>query len=146
MCLTVSTYVQKYWKCRGRRSEIRKKKKTSFQVSKKTIKTLMRQIQLGTVWTNFSLWLLFVCSPGVALSLSLMREAGCLIETWQLHTVVCMCVYWQLQIAVKRTERTVYSLFSLKHRQHPSPVTERRGREGERVRGGSGEWQVKEWS
>lgn len=67
-------------------------------------------------------------------SRSLMHEAGCLIETWQLHTVVCARVYWQLQIAVKRTERTVYSLFSLKSRQHPSPVTERGGR----TRGGVG--------
>lgn len=48
-------------------------------------------------------------------TLALMHEAGWLIETWQLHAVVWTHVYWQLQIAVKCTERTVYSLFSLKH-------------------------------
>lgn len=81
-----------------------------------------------------------VCVFSGCFASSLMHEAGCLIKTWQLHTVVCVrvcaCVYWQLQIAVKRTERTVYSLFSLKHRQHPSPLTERGGGRSRMQEGG----------
>lgn len=83
-----------------------------------------------------------VCVFSGCFASSLMHEAGCLIKTWQLHTVVCACVcacafvYWQLQIAVKRTERTVYSPFSLKNRQHPSPLTERGGGRSRMQEGG----------
>lgn len=58
---------------------------------------------------------------------------------------VCVLVYWQLQIAVKRTERAVYSLFSRRHKQHPSPLTDsmggrRRVGQGGREGGRSDRW------
>lgn len=65
-----------------------------------------------------------LCVLRVFHSPSLMHEAGCLIETWQLHTAVCVCVLTAPDCCETHRERTVYSLFSLKHRQHPSPVTE----------------------